>query len=60
MADITIYVDLDPSITLEVVRGAPPADQAALVAQLQADNAALTAEIAVAKTDAAKVVADLA
>jgi hypothetical protein len=58
MADIIIYNDSGK--TIEVIDGPPPADQAALVAQLQADNAALTAEIAVAKTDAAKVVADLA
>ena len=59
MTDIVIYVDLDPSITVEVVRGAPPVDQSALVAQLQTDKDTLVAEIATAKADAVKVVTDL-
>ena len=58
-ADILIYADIDPSITIEIMRGAPPVDQSGLVAQLQADKAALEAKVQTAKDDAAKVVADL-
>lgn len=42
MAQITIYHDSD--VTVNVVEGIPPADQSALIAQLQADLAVMTAE----------------
>ena len=40
MADIVIYTDL----TVDVIAGAPPGDQSALVAQLTADLATMTTE----------------
>jgi outer membrane murein-binding lipoprotein Lpp len=43
MAQITIYHDAD--VTVNIVDGAPPADQSALVAQLQSDLSAMTAEM---------------
>jgi hypothetical protein len=43
MADITIYKPA--AVTVEVVDGVPPVDQTALVAQLQAQVAALQAKI---------------
>jgi hypothetical protein len=57
MADITIYNNTN--LTVEVINGPPPADQTAVITQLQADKTALQAEIATAKTDAQKVVTDL-
>lgn len=50
MADITIYKPA--ALTLNVIDGEPPADQSALVAQLQADNATLQAKIDAARTAA--------
>lgn len=50
MADITIYKPA--SLTVQVIEGEPPADQSALIAQLQADNAALTAKIDAARAAA--------
>lgn len=41
MADVTIYKPAN--VTLDVIDGTPPADQSALVAQLQAEVATLTA-----------------
>ena len=50
MADITIYKPA--ALTIDVIEGEPPADQSALIAQLQADNAALTAKIDAARAAA--------
>lgn len=43
MADITIYKD--PSLTVEVIDGPPPADQSAQIAALQAEIDTLSAKI---------------
>lgn len=43
MADVTIFKSA--SVTVEVIDGNPPVDQSALVAQLQAANAALQAKL---------------
>ena len=50
MADITIYKPA--ALMLNVIDGDSPADQSALVAQLQADNATLTAKIDAARAAA--------
>lgn len=47
MADITIFKPAD--LVINVVDGDPPVDQSALVAQLQAENAALKAVIQAVK-----------
>ncbi len=51
MADITIYKPAE--ISVEVIEGVPPADQTALVAELEAKIAAAS----LALTDAAAAVA---
>ena len=53
MADVTVFAP--PPIVVTVVSGSPPEDQSALVAQLQADNAALVQ----ANTDLTQQVAAL-
>ena len=50
MADITIYKD--PSVTVEVIDGVPPADQSAEIAALQAQLDAATAKITAARAAA--------
>lgn len=50
MADITIYKPA--ALTIDVIEGDPPADQSALIAQLQADNATLQGKIDAARTAA--------
>ena len=53
MADITIYKPA--GLVIDIIEGAPPADQSAEIAALQAQVAALTAKI-----DAARVAAQAA
>ncbi len=50
MADVTIFKSAN--VTVEVIDGNPPVDQSALVAQLQAENAALQSKIDAAKAAA--------
>lgn len=54
MADFVVYA-VDPT-QVEVRPGQPPVDQSALVAQLQAENAALVAKINAAKVEAQQTV----
>lgn len=60
MSQITIYHDSD--VTVNVIDGVPPNDQSAVIAQLQADLAAMTAErdAAIAERDALQVKVDAA
>ena len=53
MADITIFKPAD--LVVNVVDGDPPQDQSALVAQLQAENAALKQAIENVKAAVANV-----
>lgn len=50
MADITIYKP--PGVTVDVIDGAPPADQSAEIAALTAANAALQSKIDAARAAA--------
>lgn len=65
-AQVTIYNNDPTNVTVTVLTGDPPVDQSALVAQLQAQVADLTTQLAAANAkiaaglaDAQKTVTDL-